>query len=168
MKKISLLITLLFSISLLGQITPIKPLINLNKTSKSNSNESGASQLYKWEAYTKKGALVIGVNKSKADAEWVIKDFTKRNEKNVYKPIGFIIKKAKNNSIERFYTFKKKYPKGYKVLMPRDVIALRMIKVSGINDASDFIESVTKKEHSEAFEYVFKLSNDFKTYSINY
>ena len=166
MKKILLLTVLLFSATLLSQITPIKPLINLNKTSK--SNESNGSQLYKWEAYTTKGALVIGVNKSKADAEWTIKDFTKRNEKNAYKPIGFIIKKAKNNSIEQYYSFKKKYTKGYKVIMPRDVIALRMIKVSSINDAANFIEKVTKKEHSEAFEYVFKLSNNFKTYSINY
>lgn len=166
MKKILLFTALLFSVTLLGQITPIKPLINFNKTTE--INESDGSQIYKWEAYTAKGALIYGVNKSKEDAEWVIKDFTKRNEKNSYKPIGFVIKKAKNNSIEQFYNFKKKYTKGYKVLMPRDVIALRMIKVSSLKDAANFIESVTKKNHDEAFEYVFKLSNSFKSYSISY
>ena len=166
MKKTLLFTALLFSITLFGQITPIKPLINLNKAN--DSNESDGSQLYKWEAYTAKGALIFGVSKSKEDAEWVIEDFTKRNEKNSYKPIGFIVKKAKNNSIEQFYTFKKKFPKGYKVLMPRDVIALRLIKVSSMKDAANFIENVTKKNHDEAFEYVFKLSNSFKSFSINY
>ena len=166
MKKILFLAALVFNLTLLGQITPIKPLINLNKNSE--SYESNRLQVYKWEAYTQKGALVFGVSKSKADAEWVIKDFTKRNIKNAYKPIGHVIKKSDINSTEFLKTFKKKYPKGYKVLMPRDVIALRMIKISNMNNAADFIDSVTKKNHDEAFQYLFKLSNNFKSYSISY
>lgn len=153
--------------TLFAQIRPIKPLINFNKT-KENSTESNSTQIYKWEAYTAKGALIFGVSKSKSDAEWTINDFTKRNEKNSYKPIGFVIKKAKNNSLEQFDAFKRKFPKGYKFLSSRDVIALRMIKVSSMKDAANFIDSMTKKNHDEAFEYVFKLSNSFKSYSINY
>lgn len=169
MKKIFLYTALIFSITLFGQVTPIKPMINLNKSSETNSSyKSNPNQVYKWEAYTKKGALVIGVNKSKADAQWTIEDFTKRNAKNSYKPIGYVIKKSNKNSLEFYNGFKKKFPKGYKVLMPRDVIALRMIKVGSMNEAADFIDNVTEKNHDEAFEYVFKLSNTFKNYSINY
>ena len=165
MKKTLLLTAILFSVTLFGQIRPIEPLINIDKSSDSKSQ---GTQIYQWEAYTSKGALIYGVNKSKADAEWVIEDFTKRNEKNSYKPIGFVIKKSTTNSFEYFEKFKKRFPKGYRVLMPRDLIALRMIKVSNMNDAAAFIESVTKKTNDEAFDYVFKLSNNFKSYSINY
>jgi len=165
MKKILLLTTLLYSITLFGQITTIKPLIDLKKISDDTPDNT---HVYKWEAYTAQGVIIFGVNKTKADAEWTIKDFTKRNQKNTYKPITYVIKQTETTSASYFQNFKKKYPRGYKVLMQRDVIALRLIKVKSMNSAASFIESVTKKNNSEAFEYVFKLSNNFKTYSINY
>jgi len=167
MKKILLFIALLFSITLFGQGITIKPLINFSKSSNKNK-PNNENQIHKWEAYTAYGAIIFGVTKSKAEAEWVIKDFTKRNKKNIYKPIGHIIKPTEITSLDYIRNFKKKYPKGYKVLGQRDLIALRMIKVSSLNSAASFIESVTKKNNSEAFEYVFKLNNNFKTYSIEY
>jgi len=166
MKKIVLFSTLLFSVTLFGQITTIEPLINLNKKI-DNSNYDDGNSVYKWEAYTAKGALIFGVSPSKSNAEWVIEDFTKRNEDNAYKPIGFTIKKIETPSTNYVEKFKKKYPKGYNVLSHRNVIALRMAKVSSLNAAATFIESVTKKNNTEAFDYIFKLSNSFKTYGIN-
>ena len=124
--------------------------------------------MYKWEAYTGHGAIIFGVNKTKEKAKWVIEDFTERNKKNSYKLIGHVIKETEAKSSSYSNDFQKKYPKGYKVLSPRDVIALRMAKVSNMNDAADFIENTSKKNHTEAFEYVFKLSNTVKKYSIKY
>jgi len=168
MKNIFLLTALLFSITVFGQTTTIKPLINLKKGSNSTYTNIDHNQVYKWEAYTSHGAIIFGVSKTKSDAEWVISDFTERNKKNAYKPIDHIIKPVKATSIDFIASFKKKYPKGYKVLGHQDLTALRMIKVSSINSAASFIENVTDKNNSEAFEYVFKLNNNFKTYSIEY
>jgi len=166
MKKLFLLFTSLMYMSLWAQIPTIEPLIDYKKNT--GFDESDIIKGYKWEAYTSHGVIIFGVNKSKADAEWVIEDFTKRNQKNAYKPIGHIIKEVEITSPGYFAKFKKKYPKGYKVLMQRDVIALRMIKISNLTEAANFIESVTKKNKDEAFQHVFNLSNNFRRYTIDY
>lgn len=165
MKKILLLTTILSSVTLFAQIPTIEPIIDFKKNS---GFDSSNIPVYKWEAYTSHGVVIFGVNKTKAEAEWVINDFTKRNKKNAYEPIGHVIVKTETTSLDYFKKFKDKHSRGYKVLMQRDVIALRMMKVSNMNEAANFIASVTKKDKNEAFEYVFKLSNNYKTYTIDY
>lgn len=121
------------------------------------ANAQRFKEVLKWEIETQAGGIVFGVSETKEDANYIMKDFQKRNAGTKYeikesipkfKYATINVKKTSDNPVE---VFKAVAGKAYKVLSAEDIVSMEIIKKSNLANAVVYYVTTrnTTKKYAE-------------------